>query len=149
MVQHGPVFYLAARLFDYEDVLILALHRIEKTSMLERAAEAPEGFTLDKWLEDGALGFGGNQTIRLVAHFYDGAGNHLLESPLAPDQNVVPLRGHDNAFRVTATVKETEQLRWWLLGFGDRVEVIQPKSLRQDIAARLQNAARRYNQRNA
>ena len=38
---------------------------------------------------------------------------------------------------VKATVSDTAQLRWWLLGFGAQVEVISPKKLREEI---IQNA---------
>jgi predicted DNA-binding transcriptional regulator YafY len=35
---------------------------------------------------------------------------------------------------VTATLADTQQLTWWLLGFGDKIEVIEPIELRQKIA---------------
>ena len=36
--------------------------------------------------------------------------------------------------RVRATVADTPQLRWWLLGFGDAVTVQAPAELRQWFA---------------
>ena len=35
--------------------------------------------------------------------------------------------------RVKATLEDTAQLRWWLLGFSDQVEVLGPKSLRDEF----------------
>jgi predicted DNA-binding transcriptional regulator YafY len=35
---------------------------------------------------------------------------------------------------IEASVLDTPQLRWWLLGFGDAVEVVEPKSLRREFA---------------
>jgi predicted DNA-binding transcriptional regulator YafY len=35
--------------------------------------------------------------------------------------------------RLSATVADTAELRWWLLGFGEGVEVIGPKSLRNEF----------------
>ena len=35
----------------------------------------------------------------------------------------------DGRIRVMATVRDTRQLWWWLLGFGDLVEVIGPEIL--------------------
>ena len=43
---------------------------------------------------------------------------HLLESPLSKDQIVMDL---DDEYEITATVVDTEQLNWWLRGFGDAV----------------------------
>jgi predicted DNA-binding transcriptional regulator YafY len=71
------------------------------------------------------LGFGGSAApTRVRLAFRDGAGDHLLESPLADDQQAT--RGPDGTLRVTATVQDTERLRWWLLGFGARVAVLGP-----------------------
>lgn len=49
--------------------------------------------------------------------------------------------------RVLRSVRDTEQLRGWLLGFGGKVEVIAPAALRRDIASRLRAAAKRYSKR--
>ncbi len=144
LVQRGRVFYLAARVFDYQDPRTLALHRIERAVMLADPVEMPEGFSLDRWLEEGAMDIGDGGSLRLVAEFHEGAGRHLLESPLADDQETQPLDAKSDSLRVTATVRDTEQLRWWLLGFGGKVEVIGPAALRKDIAARLRKAAARY-----
>lgn len=147
LVQRGRVFYLAVCLFDYQDVRMIVMHRIERAAMLADPVKAPEGFSLDRWLEEGAMGFGDGGSMRLVAEFHDGAGRHLLESPLSDDQETTPLDSDADSLRVSATVRDTEQLRWWLLGFGGKVEVIGPAALRQDIASRLCAAAKRYSER--
>lgn len=41
-------------------------------------------------------------------------------------------------------MESDETLRWWLLGFGSRVEVIEPKTLRDDLYAELAAATQRY-----
>ena len=40
------------------------------------------------------------------------------------------VRTHYSNFRV----QDTCQLRWWLLGFGDQVEVLEPEHLRAEFA---------------
>ena len=147
LVQRGRVFYLAVRMFDYKEVRMIVMHRIERATMLADPVQAPEGFSLDRWLEEGAMGFGDGGSMRLVAEFHEGAGRHLLESPLSEDQETTALDADTEGLRVSATVRDTEQLRWWLLGFGGKVEVIGPAALRRDIAARLRAGARRYSKR--
>ena len=39
----------------------------------------------------------------------------------------------DGKVYIKASVSDTAQLRWWLLGFGGQVEVISPKSLREEL----------------
>ena len=144
LVQRGRIFYLAVRLFDYEDVRTITLHRIERASMLETAVQPPKDFSLDRWLDDGAMGFGDGGSLKLVVELHDGAGHHLLESPLSDDQKIVSIDKEAGRLRITATVQDTEQLRWWLLGFGGKAEVIAPTGLRRDVAARLRKGVRRY-----
>lgn len=143
LIQHGRVHYLAARFYEYEDVRLLALHRIGKATMLEKDAEPPQDFALDEWLAGGAMGFGGSgRPIKVTLEFAGGAGNHLLESPLGADQKAEELG--EGRVRIAATVQDTERLRWWLLGFGASVTVLGPKALRNDIRRSVTAAAKAY-----
>ncbi|MBU2647762.1 WYL domain-containing protein [bacterium] len=36
------------------------------------------------------------------------------------------------------------ELQWWLLGFGDRVEVLKPKKLRAEFTARISRLSEMY-----
>ena len=53
-------------------------------------------------------------------------------------------RDSDDLIYITATVNDTWQLRWWLLGQADNVEVCMPLHLREEISSKLLNAYRRY-----
>ncbi|HKT81842.1 MAG TPA: WYL domain-containing protein [Vicinamibacterales bacterium] len=46
--------------------------------------------------------------------------------------------------RLRATVADTPQLRWWLLAFGDAVEVLGPAPLREWFAETTTGMAARY-----
>lgn len=134
-VQRGSITYLYCRVFDYEDLRILAIHRIQSAAMLENAAKAPVGFAIDEAINSGKFGFGEGKQIRLEAIFRNGAGEHLFETPLSNDQTLTEqVNGN---VKLIATVVDTPQLAWWLLGLGDGVEVIKPASLRQSIAATI------------
>lgn len=138
-VQRGPITYLYCRVFDYEDLRTLALHRIQSATMLEEAAKAPPGFSIDEAINNGKFGFGEGKEIRLEAIFCNGAGDHLFETPLSNNQTLTELE--DGNIKLIATVADTPQLAWWLLGLGDGVEVVKPAALRQSIAetiARMQ-----------
>lgn len=131
-VQRGSVTYLYCRIFDYEDLRTLALHRIQSATMLEEAAKAPPGFSIDDEVNSGKFGFGEGKQVRLETIFYNGAGEHLFETPLSNDQILTELE--DGSVKLVATVADTPQLAWWLLGLGDGVEVVKPAALRQSIA---------------
>ena len=141
LVQRGSVLYLYGRLFDHPNARILALHRIEQANVLDdQPAVAPEGFDLDELLAAGSLDFGRGAQIAVKLRFHDGKGEHLHETPLSLDQAIEAGDAANGVLTVNATVADTPQLRWWLLGFGDGVEVLAPESLRHelsDMAARM------------
>ncbi|MFM8342438.1 MAG: helix-turn-helix transcriptional regulator [Methylomonas sp.] len=67
---------------------------------------------------------------------------HLNECKLTENQQITPLDDGNSLF--TATVNDTGQLRWWLLGFADQIEVLKPKSLREEFKVKAQTMARKY-----
>ena len=145
LVQRGSVLYLYGRLFDHPNARLLALHRIEQVRVLDdQVAVAPEGFNLDEQLAKGSLGFGMGEQIAIKLKFHDGKGEHLHETPLSSDQRIEEHLEQSGVLTVRATVADTPQLKWWLLGFGDGVEVLAPKSLRHDLSEMAARMVARY-----
>lgn len=124
IVQRGPIIYLICTRHDDEKIRLFALQRFNHAEVLKNPAISPSNFNLDSYLQTGALGFGEGETIRLKAKFTKVVGEHLYESKLSEDQTITEL--DDNFLLVEASVKHTQQLLWWLRGFGDAVEVLEP-----------------------
>ena len=110
--------------------------------LLEEKSKYPDGFRLDDYLASGALNFGKGERIVLEAIFTNEAAEHLYETPLSADQQIKPL--DQERVTVTATVMDTPQLAWWLLAFGDMVEVVKPAALRAEMARTAEALARLY-----
>jgi predicted DNA-binding transcriptional regulator YafY len=119
LVQRGPVIYLYCRLFDYDDARLLALHRIEEVTVLAENAIYPEDFDMDDKAARGIWDFGAGESIQIKLRFTVQAGEHLYETPLSADQTIEDTG--DGYLIVTATVADTPQLKWWILGFGEQV----------------------------
>ncbi len=132
IVQRGAVTYLIATLYDYTNILLLAVHRIQAAKVLDQPSNTPEGFDLKHYISEGALGFEENGLIDLLARFTVPAAEHLWETPLSLDQQITP--DQSGWVRLQATVPDTAQLRWWLKGFGQAVEVLEPTSIRDEFA---------------
>lgn len=142
LIQHGPVFYLCVRFYDYPQPRMIALHRITAAVPRAESISPPKDFDLDRWIEAGAFGFGTlGKLVRLQIEFRDHAGDVLLETPLSQDQIA---KQDGDTLRIKATVMDTERLRWWILGFGPRATVISPRSLREEVARQHREAAARY-----
>lgn len=137
LVFNDPVVYLVATCWDYTDVRLLALHRFTTAIPLEKPATVPDGFDLQGYIEAGGLSFAYHLgwTIPLRVLFSKGAATHLRETPLTIKQTMTDQS--DGRVLVEAEVPDTDQLRWWLLGFGEQAEVIGPAELRMEIAAKV------------
>lgn len=142
LVQRGQVLYLVCTIKTYPHIRLLALHRILAAELLSEAISPPAGFDLDAYIASGALGWFPKETIHLKAIFNADVAAHLYETPLSEDQAMTELP--DGRIQLTATMQETLQLRWWLQGFGDAVEVIKPMHLRKQIAESINRLAERY-----
>ncbi len=135
MVLRGSVTYLIAAANGYDDPIHFALHRFISTEVSTRAARSIPGFSLQRHLHhDKVFDYPMQEpSIRLVALFEADRSLHLHETPLSEDQALEPMP--DGRERIEATVKDTQELRWWLLGFGDGVEILEPKALRTEFAS--------------
>lgn len=142
LVQRGQVLYLVCTIKTYPHIRLLALHRILAAELLSEAISPPADFDLDVYIASGALGWFPKETIHLKAIFTAEVAAHLYETPLSEDQAMTELP--DGRIQLAATVQETLQLRWWLQGFGDAVEVIKPIHLRKQIAEGIHHLAERY-----
>lgn len=141
LIQRGPVSYLAVRINDNAEVRLLAAHRIRQAIRLDAKAIAPKGFEIASLVPEVAGGFSRGGKIRLVMRMADHASLHLLETPLSEDQ-VISDPDQDRYVNITATIEDTAQLSWWLLGFGDYVQVLEPVSLADEIKAIHSRAGR-------
>ena len=130
LVFRESVVYLVATVWDYQDLRHYALQRFQHCRLLDESAVPPDGFNLDDYIASGTFEYTESEgkTIKLTVLLTKGAAYHLQETPLSEDQQITARK--DERVQVTATVKESQQLRWWLLGFGDQLEVVRPKRLR-------------------
>lgn len=144
LVFNDPVVYLVATCWDYTDARLFALHRFTTATLLEKPITAPSGFDLQKFIDAGGLGFAHHpgRTLQLQVLFTKGAATHLQETPLAKKQTMTAQP--DGRFLVEAEVADTDQLRWWLLGFGEQAEVVGPAGLRQEFTLKVRKLGALY-----
>lgn len=142
LVDRGPLRYLLALCWDYTDVRHFALHRMTRVRLLDERAKLLPGFDLQEYIQSGHLDIPSGKVIQLVLRFYDGAGEHLFETPLTKEQKIE--RHADGTVTLRAKIEETEELRWWIQGFGSHAEILKPVALRRAVALELQQAVARY-----
>lgn len=141
LVQRGPVTYLVATAFEYDDVRIYPLHRVLEAKQANKACHRPFGFSLDDYLDSGALQFGDGKPIKLKATISKSLAKILEETPLSKDMTLTP---QNDTFLLGCTVIDSWQLHWWILSQAGEIEVLAPKLLRKEISTRTQAAGAVY-----
>ncbi|MDT8321637.1 MAG: WYL domain-containing protein [Xanthomonadales bacterium] len=137
LVVRDSVYYLVATIEPFTDIRQTVLHRMQSAEVHETPVREPDGFNLEAYIAEGNFQYVTGREIRLVARFDDYAAQHLLETPISENQRSRKLK--DGRVEITATVRESGQLFWWLLGFGTNVEVVGPRTLRKEIAAEIES----------
>ena len=129
LVIRESVYYLIGTANEHANVIQLALHRISQAEVLSEQVTEPASFNLDRYIEEGGFLYSYGGKIKLVLRLDAYTAQHLQEAPITEDQKTRLL--NDGRVELQATVLDSQQLRWWILGFGDKVEVIKPEPLRK------------------
>lgn len=143
LVIKNHIIYLVCTLWDYVDIRQLVVHRMTDAHLIDKKVNRPKHFNLDTYIQDEqSFSYPLDSKPKQIELLFDtDAAYHLHETPLSSDQSIITQNGKS---LLKATVMITDELRWWIFGFGEYVEVIKPKSLRQDIAESIERAARNY-----
>jgi len=135
--------YLVCTYSDSPVIRHLPLHRFQSASITSHKRIVPQGFSLDEFVSSDAFSYlVENKPIKLQALFAGESAIYREEAPLSDDQTIERLE--DGRILLNATVKNSYQLHWWLGGFGDKVEVLKPESLRDEFVNRTRNLAKAY-----
>jgi predicted DNA-binding transcriptional regulator YafY len=141
LVVRGPVSYLVATAYEYEDPWLFAMHRISKATRSVRPVNRPADFSLDEYIKKGELHFGNGDEVKMTAWVKPFLAKILSESPLSEDQKLTDV---GERVKLVATVADTWQLHWWLMSHGANIEVVAPAALRKKISGMLKDASAQY-----
>lgn len=127
-----PSSYLIALCNNYDDPRPFPLHRMQTATRTYEPSRKPADFTIAKYaVEQGH--FDGDRMVTLRARVNRNLGMILGETPLELKQELGAER-NDGWRTVSARVRDTWQLRWWILSEGDRMVIDSPPAIREFIA---------------
>ena len=99
---------------------------------------------IEKRKRDGKnlLGFKLNdKKINIKLKFSRFAGSHLYETPLSDEQKISTSK---DGFIIVKDRVIDDELRFWIRAFGDSVEVLQPKALREEFKTTAKRMVKNY-----
>lgn len=118
------------------------VERIGDLSLLGSRFEAPEAQGLATTLRRAWDIIADQPETEVVLRFAPGVAARVREATWHPSQVVAELA--DGSLEWRARVAGTIEIRLWILSWGDEVEVLEPRALRDDVAGTLERAANRY-----
>jgi len=137
----GPQHYLIA--YDEKDLgqpkppakMFLMLRLEDVAALVDEPARVPSGATVAGLVrEQGLADFVREpEAVTVKLRVWDYVLRLLEDHQIAPNQTFRREANGESAI-VTAKLMQSGTLYRWLLGFGDKVEVLAPKSLRSAIA---------------
>lgn len=152
LIRRGPQFYFAA--YDEKDLdapkpepKLYKLQRLEDALALEGEIARP---LAEPTLEALAIKFRiaefahDTTPVMMKLRVWGYVRTLLEENTLSPDQYVSPDPEDEDAALVSATVIQSGTLYRWLLGFGDKLEVLAPTRLRAAVAGQAAEATNFY-----
>ncbi|MFM8441914.1 MAG: helix-turn-helix transcriptional regulator [Methylococcus sp.] len=154
LVFRDGIVYAVCTLSDRPDIRQLPLHRMLTAELLEAPIAPLPGFNLDHYVRDyfdyplrflkanAEVRDSIPATLRLEITLNAVNAVHLQEAPLSADQTTAIQP--DGRVRFTASVANTERLRWWILSYGERIEVNGPPDLREEMAERVRRMGAIY-----
>ncbi|MGI9310480.1 MAG: helix-turn-helix transcriptional regulator [bacterium] len=144
LVVRNGIIYLVATAHGYDDPRHYALHRMNRANAMDKRADSVADFDLAHYIEqEQSFAYPvSSEKLKLCALFSPDAALHLSESKLSSDQAITS--DGDGRVLVEATVADTAELRWWLMGFGAAVEIIKPRTLRDEFVALTEEMRNTY-----
>ncbi len=134
-------FYLIGFCHMRKEVRIFALDRIKMLHQTKETFEVPEDFSLEDFM---GLSFGVYQgeLIHIKVWFHADVAGYIKEKIWHQSQQIN--LQDDGSIIFEAEVAGTDEIRFWIMTWGSRAEVLVPASLREEIRAEAEMMARRY-----
>lgn len=141
---HRASLYLIAWSVPRNALRTYKMDRIEAVEATKLSAVVPEDFDLADWLEHtfGIFRSGGTELQTIRIHFTREVARYVRESKWQKHQQLQP---QDNGsliveFRLT----DTQELKRWIMSFGPKAVVLEPKELVEEIQRDLEQMLSNY-----
>jgi proteasome accessory factor B len=137
----GFATYLIGYSETHASVRTFKIERIVSAEMLPRAFDLPESFDLDRLLSS-AWGIIWGEGVQVQLRFTPDVAWRVRESNWHPSQQIELLP--DGGCLLSISVASMMELGRWVRSWGDRVEVLAPASLREELRQEAVRLARQY-----
>ncbi|MGD9226386.1 MAG: transcriptional regulator [Desulfobacterales bacterium] len=134
-------FYLVGNCGLREDIRIFALDRIKSLTLTDETFEMPEGFTVEDFMRTSFGVFHGKpQNVRV--RFAAEVAGYISEKIWHKTQKIQPQK--DGSLIFEARVAGTDEIKFWVMSWGSKAQVLSPESLRNEIISEAEDTLQNY-----
>lgn len=138
----GRAWYLLAWSRNHRSVRTFKLGRIRRLTVLPRVFERPRNVDLDRYFGAAWSMIPEGKLHEVHLHFAPKVAGNVAEVRWHPSQRVE--WNDDGSIEFQVTVDGLGEILWWVLGYGDQVEVRRPGELRRRVAEIAERVARAH-----
>ena len=119
------------------------LGRIRHIEPLDDRFQIPRGFSLDRYLRNAwHMIPERGKDLEVLVHFDRLVAQNVAEVNWHKTQRLTFL--DDGSLNFHVTVSGINEISWWILGYGEQAEVLEPPELRRLVADRAKRMAQKY-----
>ena len=124
----------------YDEPTVFLLHRMKEVSLTRtNAINLPDPEDKSK----SAFGLISGELFTVAVRFEPFSALYVSERKWSADQKIE--QNEDGSITLTMTARSDIEVISWVLGFGDKAEILSPDWLREEVAEKVRAMAERYN----
>lgn len=142
IVHNGRSLYLVGWSPQHDQLRHWKVDRIQAAQLEQLKFEPPPGFDLREHMSKSFGIFDGDGQVHVKVRFAPPVARYVQEGAWHASQKLTPQR--DGSLVAEFDLSSAAEIRRWLLGFGRHAEVLEPETLRHEMAAELHSSLLHY-----
>jgi len=134
-------FYMIGYCRLRKDVRIFALDRIRDLETTQETFEIPESFDMAGFMRS-SFGVFHGEPVRVKIRFSPNIAGYIAEKIWHDSQTIEHEK--NGAVLFAAEVAGTDEIKFWILNWGSKAEVLEPESLRDEIREEARAMLKKY-----
>jgi len=142
LLENRGTWYLLAYCQLRNDLRLFALHRIQEYSLCDEKFKPVAKEKIDEYLQSAFFLEHTEKEHRLRIRFDRQGARYIRERKWHPSQKLI--EHEDGGCTLSFVTPSLDEAKRWILTFGEEAEVLEPLSLRQDLARELFKMSKKY-----
>ena len=131
IIFRGRAFYFVAYCRMRKDLRTFRLERVQNITILDEKFTPQPGVTPNSYFE-GAWELGSGEPVEVAVRFTGTAAKRVAS--VTHHHKEAKQWERSGALMYRVKVRGIEEIQRWLVGFGDQAEVLEPKSIRENLS---------------